>query len=1503
MVSGERRTSGSIDAVSFRRRLLRAFVASTAALGLVAGGLAFAAAPATADTNPPAGLPETVTSDPLPTAQINGVVWSQAIAGNTVYVGGEFTNARPAGAAAGVNTSPRQNLMAYSLSTGVMTSWNPGANGAIKTVVASADGSRIYVGGSFTTIAGQPRNRIAAFNAATGALLAWNPGANSSVTDVAAFGNTVWIAGNFSSIAGGARTRIAAVNATTGALLPFTAAVSGGYGIKAVVVNPTGSKIVIAGSFTSTNGSTNPGRGMAALNAVSGTSETWLVNSLIRNGGENAAINSLTSDGDSVYGVGYDYYGTDEDGFEGTFRANWSDGSMVWMEDCHGDNYSVAVSAGVVYTASHDHYCGNVGGFPQTSPKWTFHHSLAFAKDYKGAVVGNDPLGYRSFGGQPSGTLLHWYPDWQVGTYTGKSQATWDITTTDDYVAYGGEFLAVNGVSQQGLVRFAKKATVPDASGPQDSGAAFPVNGLSIRAGEVRLSWSANRDRDNATLTYELYRQDKGSTPIYTTTADSNFWNMPSLKFTDKTVSAGQTYQYRVRAIDPNGNQATGAWSSVTATSTPASSYSIGVLDDGAEHYWPLGENSGTSAIDWADGNDLVVNSATRGVAGQNQATASKATQFGGSDSSFAASSTAEPAKNTLSIEAWVKTTSTAGGKIVGFGNATTGNSGSYDRHVYMDGSGRITFGVYPNDVRAITSATGYNDGAWHYVSATLGADGMKLYIDGKLVANRGDTTSGQDYNGVWRIGGDNIGGWPNAGSSNYIAGAISDVAIYDDVLTRTQINQHWVNSGRTSTVNPAPTDAYGQAVYNLAPTLFWRLDETAGSTAADSGMDSNTGMYVGNVQKGTAGAVSSSPSGVSLWPNNGDQTGIVSNAAFNNPTSFALESWFKTDSTSGGKIIGFGEAQTGTSNNYDRHLYMSGDGRVKFGVWTGSTQIVETDPGFNDNKWHHVVAQLSSAGMQLYVDGALKATSANTSAQSYSGYWRVGGDNGWEGDTYWRGSVDEVAIYPAALTTAQVDEHYQLGTAGFVNQAPTVAFSAIATDLSVAFDGSTTSDSDGSVASYAWTFGDGQTGTGVSPTHVYATAGTYAVTLTATDNLGASASLEQEVVVVAANQLPTAAFTPAVSNLSLTADGSASTDPDGTISNYSWAYGDGAVSAGVNAAHTYAAAGDYDVTLTVTDNRGGSASTTQRVTAAPPVNAAPVAAFTSTPSGLTVSVDGSSSTDSDGSVASYAWAFQGGGTATGATASYTFPAAGTYNVTLTVTDDKGATNAKTQAVTVTAAPPAGARTLAADTFGRTAAGGWGTADQGGAWTVVGTPSRFAVAGGVGTVSVSTGQAQNINLAGVSSANTRVTAQFSVDKLVEGQYISVVGRQVGASQYILRARPEAGGGVRLYVLRDTTALGASFLVPGMTLAAGEKYSVSFEVTGASPTNLSAKIWKSSDAEPATWQLTRVDAAAAASTLQASGSVGLFTWLPSSAAASNPVLVTFDNISVIDPTIP
>ena len=120
--------------------------------------------------------------------------------------------------------------------------------------------------------------------------------------------------------------------------------------------------------------------------------------------------------------------------------------------------------------------------------------------------------------------------------------------------------------------------------------------------------------------------------------------------------------------------------------------------------------------------------------------------------------------------ETWFKTTTTRGGKLMGFGSSRTGSSSSYDRQVYMTNSGQLVFGAYPGTTVTVTSPKTYNNGAWHLVTATQGGDGMKLYVDGALVGSD-PTTGAQNYTGYWRLGGDNLSGWPIAAVEQLLRG------------------------------------------------------------------------------------------------------------------------------------------------------------------------------------------------------------------------------------------------------------------------------------------------------------------------------------------------------------------------------------------------------------------------------------------------------------------------------------------------------------------------------------------------------------------------------------------------------------------------------------------------------------------------------------------------------------------------------------------------------------
>lgn len=158
-----------------------------------------------------------------------------------------------------------------------------------------------------------------------------------------------------------------------------------------------------------------------------------------------------------------------------------------------------------------------------------------------------------------------------------------------------------------------------------------------------------------------------------------------------------------------------------------------------------------------------------------------------------------------------------------------------------------------------------------------------------------------------------------------------------------------------------------------------------------------------------------------------------------------------------------------------------------------------------------------------------------------------------------------------------------------------------------------------------------------------------------------------------------------------VTFDASASKDPDGKIISYLWDFGDGATAQEVITTHAFQKDGEYDVTLQVTDDRGANAQLTKTVQVLPP-NKPPVARFTVTPeqpkAGATVTMDASESSDPDGTIAHYHWDFGDQETGEGKIATHVYKSPGTYTVTLTVTDDKGAKASATKEITVAEAPP-----------------------------------------------------------------------------------------------------------------------------------------------------------------------------------------------------------------------
>jgi PKD repeat protein len=289
---------------------------------------------------------------------------------------------------------------------------------------------------------------------------------------------------------------------------------------------------------------------------------------------------------------------------------------------------------------------------------------------------------------------------------------------------------------------------------------------------------------------------------------------------------------------------------------------------------------------------------------------------------------------------------------------------------------------------------------------------------------------------------------------------------------------------------------------------------------------------------------------------------------------------------------------------------------------------------------------------------------------------------------------VSGMLVMVLAACGAATDSAPQVPAA---TEVPVGSFTAQANGLTVTFNASASSAPFGALSKYQWNFGDGtavQSTTSVTITHVFAASGTYVVNLVVLDADGKASTVFSQNVTLSVplvNQPPTAQFVAAVNALSVGVDAILSTDPDGTITTYVWNFGDPNSTAntatGRTATHAYAVTGSYTVTLVVTDNTGLTATNPQKVSIVGAPNISPIALFTSSPNALLVDFSATSSIDPDGTIVAYSWDFgepkSATNTDTVAAPTHAYKFAGSYTVTLTVTDNQGATGVKQALVTV----------------------------------------------------------------------------------------------------------------------------------------------------------------------------------------------------------------------------
>ncbi len=379
---------------------------------------------------------------------------------------------------------------------------------------------------------------------------------------------------------------------------------------------------------------------------------------------------------------------------------------------------------------------------------------------------------------------------------------------------------------------------------------------------------------------------------------------------------------------------------------------------------------------------------------------------------------------------------------------------------------------------------------------------------------------------------------------------------------------------------------------------------------------------------------------------------------------------------------------------------------------------------------------------------------------------------------------------------------------------------------------------------------------------------------------------------------------TPSCSGLACTFDASHSTDPDGTISAWTWDFGDGSGATGAATSHPFVGTGTYTVSVTVTDSQGLLSTASSAVSVVRP-NVKPTAVATASCSAYDCTFDGNSSSDPDGYLATYHWDFGDGAGFDGPTASHNYAVAGTWTATFTVTDDVGASDVATVAVNPAPAPLP--RVLAADAFGRLSSNGWGTADQGGSWVPVTGTGNLDAIGGAATLRLpGPGLGASTFLSGSDTVDADASVLLNIDKLANGGglYAALLSRWTASNDaYRIRLRVAPAGRVYLQAQAQSSTGAVVNITPeqaaGLNVTPGLGLRVRIQTQGTNPTTLRARVWADGTTEPTTWNLQTSDATAA---LQQSGTVGLLGFL-GSGTSNAPLVLSVAEFTVVPVVMP
>jgi PKD repeat protein len=413
--------------------------------------------------------------------------------------------------------------------------------------------------------------------------------------------------------------------------------------------------------------------------------------------------------------------------------------------------------------------------------------------------------------------------------------------------------------------------------------------------------------------------------------------------------------------------------------------------------------------------------------------------------------------------------------------------------------------------------------------------------------------------------------------------------------------------------------------------------------------------------------------------------------------------------------------------------------------------------------------------------------------------------------------------------------------------QTPIASFNSNVTSGNAPLNVLFTDSSTGSPTAWSWNFGDGTTNSTLqSPTHTYSTAGTYTVTLTATNAAGSNTATKSNYITATgtAAQTPVAAFSASPTSGNAPLDVTFTDNSAGSPTAWNWNFGDGTTSAVQNPVHTYSTAGNYTVTLTATNAAGSNTATKSGYISVGTTAQKPVVNFWGTPRSGNAPLSVTFKDITTGSPTAWNWDFGDGTTSTDQNPKHTYSTAGNYTIKLTATNAAGST-ALTKYYYIKVTGTAAQTPVAA--FSATPTSGNAPLNVAFTDTSTGTPTAWSWNFGDGTSSTQKSPTHTYSAAGSYTVTLTVSNAAGSNTVTKSSYITAITAGTTAQKPVINCwgTPRSGTAPLTVTFKDNssgspTAWNWSFgdgaystvQNPKHTYSAAGSYTIKLTVTNA-----------------------------------------------------------------------